>query len=92
MRATYRGTDKNGFNRQTGYGKKLRNGGHVSGFGSMTRARAPSAACAVAPQRMRRLVRLALPHPLTFLPALKTAAQMQRSWYTALSRSPASNG
>jgi hypothetical protein len=57
----------------------------------MTRDRSPSAACAMAPQRMRRLVRLALPHPLTFLHALKTAAQMRRSWYKALSRSPASN-
>lgn len=42
------------------------------------------AACASEPRRVRRAVTLALPHPLTFLHALQTTAQMRRSWYIGL--------
>jgi pimeloyl-ACP methyl ester carboxylesterase len=48
------------------------------------------ATCAAAPERVRRAVTLALPHPLTFLRALKTATQMRRSWYMALFQIPGS--
>lgn len=77
----------NRFIRHTGY-QKLPKWRPCIWFGSMMRDRSPYAARAVAPQRVRRVVRLALPHPLTFLHALKTAAQMRRSWYMALSQIP----
>lgn len=48
------------------------------------------AVCATAPARVRRAVTLALPHPLSFLRALQTAAQMRRSWYIALFQIPGS--
>jgi pimeloyl-ACP methyl ester carboxylesterase len=44
--------------------------------------------CMNAPAKIRRAATLALPHPLTFLRALKTAAQMRRSWYMALFQIP----
>jgi len=46
--------------------------------------------CAIAPERVRRAVTLALPHPLPFLRRLQTAAQMRRSWYMALFQIPGS--
>ena len=46
--------------------------------------------CAIAPARVRRAVTLAVPHPLTFLRELQTAAQMRRSWYMALFQIPGS--
>lgn len=46
--------------------------------------------CAIAPNRVRRAVALAVPHPLTFLRALRTSAQMRRSWYIALFQIPGS--
>jgi len=48
------------------------------------------AVCASAAGRVRRAVTLALPHPLTFLRTLQTAAQMRRSWYMALFQIPGS--
>jgi pimeloyl-ACP methyl ester carboxylesterase len=48
------------------------------------------ATCMTAPERIRRAATLALPHPLTFLRALKTGAQMRRSWYMALFQIPGS--
>jgi pimeloyl-ACP methyl ester carboxylesterase len=48
------------------------------------------AACLAAPGRIRRAVTMAVPHPLTFLRALRTAAQMRRSWYMALFQIPGS--
>jgi pimeloyl-ACP methyl ester carboxylesterase len=46
------------------------------------------AICAAAPQRVRRAVTLAFPHPLTFLRMLKTGAQMRHSWYMVLFQIP----
>lgn len=46
------------------------------------------AACLAAPARIRRAVTLALPHPLTFLRAIQSPAQMRRSWYMALFQIP----
>jgi pimeloyl-ACP methyl ester carboxylesterase len=44
--------------------------------------------CAVAPERVRRAVTLALPHPRTFLRALRRPAQLRRSWYMLLFQAP----
>jgi pimeloyl-ACP methyl ester carboxylesterase len=44
--------------------------------------------CQRAPQRIARAVTLALPHPLTFLRAVRTAAQLRRSWYMVLFQLP----
>lgn len=46
------------------------------------------AVAAAAPDRLHRAVTLALPHPLTFLRALRTPAQARRSWYMALFQLP----
>lgn len=46
------------------------------------------ALCAAAPDRVRRAVTLAIPHPLTFLRALRTTRQARRSWYMALFQLP----
>ncbi len=46
------------------------------------------AVCAAAPERVRRLVTLSVPHPLTLLRRLRTPAQMRRSWYMALFQIP----
>ena len=46
--------------------------------------------CAVSGDRVARAVTLALPHPLTFLRQLRTAAQARRSWYMALFQLPGS--
>ncbi len=48
------------------------------------------ATCLAVPTQIRRAVTLALPHPLTFLRALQTAAQMRRSWYMAMFQIPGS--
>ena len=48
------------------------------------------ATCLAAPLRIRRAATLALPHPITFLRALQSAAQMRRSWYMALFQIPGS--
>jgi pimeloyl-ACP methyl ester carboxylesterase len=48
------------------------------------------ATCMTMPDKIRRAVTLALPHPLTFLRALRTGAQMRRSWYMALFQIPGS--
>jgi pimeloyl-ACP methyl ester carboxylesterase len=45
-------------------------------------------ACLVARGRVARAVTLALPHPLTFLRQLFSAAQLRRSWYLALLQLP----
>ncbi len=46
------------------------------------------AVCARAPNRVRRAVTLALPHPHTFLRNLRRPAQLRRSWYTAFFQLP----
>ena len=46
------------------------------------------AVCATAPARVRRAVTMALPHPLTFARALRSSAQLRRSWYIALFQLP----
>jgi len=46
------------------------------------------AVCALAPERVRRAVTLAVPHPLTMLRQLRTPAQLRRSWYMALFQLP----
>jgi pimeloyl-ACP methyl ester carboxylesterase len=48
------------------------------------------ALCALFPDRIRRAVTLALPHPLAFLRKLGTAAQARRSWYMGLFQLPGS--
>ncbi len=48
------------------------------------------ATCIAVPQRIRRAATLALPHPITFLRVLQSAAQMRRSWYMALFQIPGS--
>jgi pimeloyl-ACP methyl ester carboxylesterase len=48
------------------------------------------AICAAAPQRVRRAVTLALPHPLTFVCMLRTGTQLRRSWYMVLFQLPGS--
>jgi pimeloyl-ACP methyl ester carboxylesterase len=45
---------------------------------------------AAAPARVRKAVAMAVPHPLTLLRRLRTAAQMRRSWYMALFQIPGS--
>jgi pimeloyl-ACP methyl ester carboxylesterase len=44
--------------------------------------------CALMPQKILRAVTLALPHPLTFMRSLATAAQLRRSWYMLLFQLP----
>lgn len=44
--------------------------------------------CATAPERVRRAVTLALPHPLTLMRALRRPAQLRRSWYMLLFQAP----
>jgi pimeloyl-ACP methyl ester carboxylesterase len=46
--------------------------------------------CAVAPERVRRAVTMAVPHLLTFARALTTPAQLRRSWYMGLFQLPGS--
>jgi len=46
------------------------------------------AVCAQAPDRVRRAVTLAVPHPHTFLRALRDPAQLRHSWYMALLQLP----
>nr|HEX4314776.1 alpha/beta hydrolase [Kofleriaceae bacterium] len=46
--------------------------------------------CTAHADRVARAVTLALPHPLTFLRQLRTAAQARRSWYMALFQLPGS--
>ncbi|HEY5938491.1 MAG TPA: alpha/beta hydrolase [Kofleriaceae bacterium] len=46
------------------------------------------AVCALAPERVRRAVTLAVPHPLTMMRALRTPAQLRRSWYMMLFQLP----
>ncbi|MBS1121527.1 MAG: Alpha/beta hydrolase fold [Deltaproteobacteria bacterium] len=48
------------------------------------------ALCAVAPERVRRAVTMAVPHPLTLLRRLRSTSQMRRSWYMALFQIPGS--
>ncbi len=63
-------------------------GGKVDLVGHDWGAAITYAVCAKSPERVRRAATLALPHPLTFLRALKTGAQMRRSWYMALFQIP----
>jgi pimeloyl-ACP methyl ester carboxylesterase len=63
-------------------------GGPVDLVGHDWGAAVVYAVCAFAPERVRRAVTLALPHPLTFLHALRSAAQLRRSWYMALFQLP----
>ena len=44
--------------------------------------------CARAPDRVRRTVTLACPHPRTFMRMLQDPAQLRRSWYTAFLQLP----
>lgn len=46
--------------------------------------------CALAPQKIRRAVTLAMPHPRTFVRQLATPAQLRASWYMALFQLPGS--
>lgn len=46
------------------------------------------AVCAHAPARVRRAVTLAVPHPRTFLRALRDPAQLRRSWYMGVFQLP----
>lgn len=46
------------------------------------------AVCAIAPERVRKLVTLAIPHPVTFLRSFVHPAQLRRSWYMALFQVP----
>ena len=46
------------------------------------------AVCALAPERVRRAATLAVPHPLTMLRALRSPAQLRRSWYMLLFQLP----
>lgn len=46
------------------------------------------AVCGEHPERVRRAVTLSVPHPLTFLRALRTPAQVRRSWYMGLFQLP----
>jgi len=48
------------------------------------------ATCLAVPGKIRRAATLALPHPVTFLRALQSTAQMRRSWYMALFQIPGS--
>jgi len=65
-------------------------GGPVDLVGHDWGAAITYAVCATAPERVHRAATLALPHPLTFLRALQTPAQMRRSWYMALFQIPGS--
>jgi len=44
--------------------------------------------CMMAPERVRRAVTLACPHPRTFVKMLRTPAQFRRSWYMAFFNLP----
>jgi pimeloyl-ACP methyl ester carboxylesterase len=46
------------------------------------------AVCAAVPDRVRRAVAIAVPHPLTMLRALRRPRQLRRSWYMALFQLP----
>lgn len=46
--------------------------------------------CARAPERVRRAVTLACPHPRTLLRMLRSPAQLRRSWYMAFFQLPLS--
>jgi pimeloyl-ACP methyl ester carboxylesterase len=46
------------------------------------------AVCATAPERVRRAVAMAVPHPLSFLRAMQRPAQLRRSWYMLLFQLP----
>lgn len=65
-------------------------GGRVDLVGHDWGAVLTYATCLVAPDKVRRAATLALPHPITFLRQLQTAAQMRRSWYMALFQIPGS--
>lgn len=47
-------------------------------------------ACAFAPERVRRAVTLAVPHPSAFVRRLRSPAQLKASWYTTLFQLPGS--
>jgi pimeloyl-ACP methyl ester carboxylesterase len=44
--------------------------------------------CATAPERVRRAVAMAVPHPRTFVRAVRRPAQLRRSWYMLLFQLP----
>jgi len=46
------------------------------------------AVCAAAPARVRRMVTLAIPHPITFLRSFASPGQLRRSWYMGLFQLP----
>ena len=48
------------------------------------------ALCCAAPERLRRVVTVAVPHPLTLLRQLRMPAQLSASWYMALFQLPGS--
>lgn len=47
--------------------------------------------CGSAPERIRRAVSLAMPHPRTLVAQLRTPAQLRASWYMALFQLPGSH-
>jgi pimeloyl-ACP methyl ester carboxylesterase len=49
------------------------------------------ALCIRAPERLRRVVTLAVPHPLTFVRQLRKPSQLARSWYMLLFQLPGSS-
>lgn len=49
------------------------------------------AVCAEHPERVESAVTMAVPHPLTFLRALRAPAQLRRSWYMGLFQLPGAN-
>ena len=63
-------------------------GGRVDLVGHDWGAVVTYAVCGLAPERVRRAVTLAVPHPLTFVRALASRAQARRSWYMALFQLP----
>jgi pimeloyl-ACP methyl ester carboxylesterase len=63
-------------------------GGPVDLVGHDWGAAVVYAVCALHPARVRRAATLALPHPLSFLRALRAPAQLRRSWYMALFQLP----
>jgi pimeloyl-ACP methyl ester carboxylesterase len=46
------------------------------------------ALCAMEPERIRRAVAMAVPHPRTFMRQFRTAAQLRASWYMLLFQLP----
>ncbi|MGN6110491.1 MAG: alpha/beta fold hydrolase [Kofleriaceae bacterium] len=63
-------------------------GGRVDLVGHDWGAAITYAVCAIAPERVRRAVAIALPHPLTLLHQMRSPAQLRCSWYMGLFQLP----